>query len=85
MSPSARQVFELADTVVEGETYFIDTKLILALRVPQDLSDPVGPKWVEEMTRDTTALGGMGFLGFVTFSVCGLTLLQENPVMPSLF
>jgi hypothetical protein len=33
--------------------------ILLALRNPADLSDPIGPKWVEEIGRDFTALGGM--------------------------
>lgn len=70
---------EIADEVMEGDTHAIDTKLILAMRAPDDVSDPVGPKWMEEMARDTTALGGMGFLGFVTISVCGLFLLERKP------
>jgi undecaprenyl-diphosphatase len=51
---------ELADEVIEGETLPIDEVLILAMRNPQDLSDPVGARWVEELGRDFTALGVPG-------------------------
>lgn len=60
---------ELADAVVEGDSHAIDTRLLLALRSPDDLSDPIGPLWLEEMGRDLTALGGVGVLTFLTFSV----------------
>ncbi|WP_340146461.1 hypothetical protein [Halomonas sp. PA16-9] len=41
----------LADEVIEGDTRSIDESLLLALRNPADLSDPIGPGWVEEMGR----------------------------------
>ena len=47
----------LADAVMEGETRRFDTWLLMALREPNDLADPLGPKWFEEMVRDITALG----------------------------
>ena len=33
-------------------------QLLTAMRNPADLSDPIGPKWLEEFVRDITALGG---------------------------
>lgn len=62
---------EVADEVVEGESHATDSKLLLALRNADDLSDPIGPLWVEEMGRDFTALGGVGVLTLLTFSVAG--------------
>jgi undecaprenyl-diphosphatase len=53
---------ELADEVLEGETRRIDEALLRAMRDPADLSDPIGPRWFEEMARDFTALGGLGVL-----------------------
>jgi undecaprenyl-diphosphatase len=52
----------LAEQVVEGDTSSIDRRLLLALRNPQDITDPLGPPWVEEMMRDFTALGGSAIL-----------------------
>jgi undecaprenyl-diphosphatase len=69
---------ELADEVIEGETLPIDEVLILAMRNPQDLSDPVGARWVEELGRDFTALGGTGVLTFITFAVVGYLLLHRR-------
>ena len=67
---------ELADEVMEGETHVFDKRLILMMRTQEDLSDPVGPRWVEEIARDMTALGGGGVLGLLTFSVTGFLLLH---------
>jgi undecaprenyl-diphosphatase len=44
---------------VAGETPGeFDVHIITALRNPADLSDPIGPGWLEEAMRDLTALGG---------------------------
>lgn len=58
--------FNLADEVREGETHRFDEAILLALRNPLDLADPVGPWWVEAMMRDVTALGGTVVLTFIT-------------------
>ena len=50
----------LADAVADGQTHVFDRELLLMLRNPADLSDPLGPVWVEEILRDFTALGGKG-------------------------
>ncbi len=60
---------ELADEVREGETRRIDEAILLALRNPQDRSDPLGPRWLEETERDFTALGGVGVLALLTAAV----------------
>lgn len=48
----------LADGMLDGDTHALDERLLLALRNPADLSDPLGPGVVETMMRDLTALGG---------------------------
>jgi len=67
---------ELADEVTAGNTDEFDRTLLLALRNPADLTDPLGPGWVEELGRDFTALGGVGVLTFLTLAVSGLLVLQ---------
>ncbi|ORE88189.1 phosphatase PAP2 family protein [Aurantimonas sp. 22II-16-19i] len=56
----------LAGEVVEGDTQGLDRDILLALRSSTDVSDPIGPRWVEEMGRDVTALGGTGILIMIT-------------------
>jgi undecaprenyl-diphosphatase len=60
---------ELADEVIEGTTANSDESILLAMRNPTDPADPIGPRWVEEIARDVTALGGMAVLSLVTFTV----------------
>lgn len=62
---------EIADEVVEGESSDPDSRVLLAFRNPDNLSDPIGPRWIEELGRDFTALGGVGVLTLITFAVAG--------------
>lgn len=62
---------EVTDEVMEGESHATDSEVLLALRNADDLSDPIGPPWVEELGRDFTALGGVGVLTLLTLSVAG--------------
>lgn len=59
----------IADEVNEGDTHQVDEEILLALRNPADRSDPLGPRWLEEMERDFTALGGVGVLLLLTGAV----------------
>lgn len=68
----------IADEVDEGETHAFDETLLLALRNPTDLTDPIGPPWVEEMMRDITAFGGIAVLAAITVAVAGLLWLRGN-------
>ncbi len=69
---------ELADEVFEGETGGFDRWLILALRNPADLTDPLGPAWLKELGRDFTALGGIGVLTLLTLAAAGFLLLRRK-------
>ncbi len=73
---------ELASEVMEGEGHSIDTSILLMMRTPGDLNDPLGPPWVEEMMRDITALGGVAVLTFVTISsAIYLYLIKRKDLM----
>ncbi len=58
---------ELADTVREGEIHALDSRLLLALRDPANLANPIGPSWLEEAARDITGLGGYAVLSIITW------------------
>jgi undecaprenyl-diphosphatase len=62
---------KIADEVVEGETRTFDEGIVLALRTPGDISQPIGPPWLQEMVRDFTALGSTGVLTIITLGVVG--------------
>lgn len=72
---------ELADEVLEGETRQIDEWIMLLLRNPEDLSDPLGPLWFEEMMRDITAFGSIIFLTLFSLAVVGFLLLKKKKGM----
>jgi undecaprenyl-diphosphatase len=70
---------ELADALSERQADGFDRRLLLALRSPTDLSDPLGPSWAEEVARDITALGGVTVLGLATAAVVSyLALLGKR-------
>jgi undecaprenyl-diphosphatase len=70
---------ELADAVRDGGSASFDRTLLLALRNPVDAADPLGPRWVEEVGRDITALGGLAVLFIVTAATAVYLLLIGKP------
>ncbi len=68
----------LAEEVGEGDTRAFDRAVLLALRNPVDLSDPIGPGWVEEMARDITSLGSHAILILITLVVIGYLLIVRK-------
>jgi undecaprenyl-diphosphatase len=61
--------FYLAHEVGEGSTAALDRKILLSLRNPADLADPIGPPWLEETMRDITGLGSVFTVLFLTCAV----------------
>ena len=70
---------EITDEVTEGEgeVRWFDEGLLYALRT-SDLSDPIGPRWLEETVAEITALGGFGVLALVTLLVLGWLAMQRK-------
>lgn len=66
---------ELADEVFEGETHAFDSEILLALRNPQDIANPLGPSWLEEAARDFTGLGGYAILTMLTAAAVAYLLM----------
>jgi undecaprenyl-diphosphatase len=75
---SAWAFIEIADEVMEGETRAVDERILLSMRTGGDPGDPIGPKWVEELGRDFTALGGVGVLSLLTLAAAGYLLLMKK-------
>jgi undecaprenyl-diphosphatase len=65
----------LANEVMEGDTHAFDEALLMALRTPANLADPVGPSWLELAARDITSLGGYPVLILVTLAAIGFLLI----------
>jgi undecaprenyl-diphosphatase len=53
--------------------------VLRVLRNPDDPADPIGPAWVEEMARDATAGGGVGWLAFTVVVVAIYLRLTRKP------
>ena len=70
---------KIADEVVDGETHAFDRWMVRALRDPANVADPIGPEWVEEMARDATALGGLGWLTFTVGVIAVYLWLDDKP------
>lgn len=71
-------VTELADEVLEGTTQQYDEWVLRQLRTPGDMTDPIGPKWFEDMWRDITALGSFTVLALVTIACAGYLLMRRR-------
>ncbi len=70
--------FELAEAVGEEVLLQLDERILLALREPGELSNPIGPRWFEEAMRDLSALGSTMTIGLVAAAVAGHLLLSRN-------
>src|SRR5712671_2008086 len=68
----------IAQDVVEGETAGFDRSVILAFRSAGDISDPIGPPWVEAAARDITALGSIIVVVILSGAVIGYLLLVRR-------
>lgn len=66
----------LAEEVSENETHGFDMAVLSALRTPGAPNDPIGPHWLEAMTRDLTSLGSTTVLIFLSLVVIGFLLLH---------
>jgi undecaprenyl-diphosphatase len=69
---------ELADEVADGETHAFDRAVMLAMREPGNSAEPLGPKWLELVARDVTALGGAPVLVLLTLAAVGFLLLRRK-------
>jgi undecaprenyl-diphosphatase len=62
-----------------GDLAAFDRATLLAFREPGRLGDPIGPRWVEDMGRDVTALGSVAVLTLLTLFATGYLLLVRKP------
>jgi len=65
----------IAQDVFEGETASFDRAAILAFRSAGNITQSVGPAWVEEAVRDVTALGSIIVVVILSGAVLGYLLM----------
>jgi undecaprenyl-diphosphatase len=70
---------EVAEAVREEDFRDLDRAVLLAMREPGDPADPVGPRWVEEMGRDFTALGGIAVLTLFSIAAALFLWMSGRP------
>lgn len=68
----------IADEVTEGDTRDFDERVLLALRDPADLKQPIGPAWLETAMVDLTALGGVPALTLISVLVVAYLLVSRR-------
>jgi undecaprenyl-diphosphatase len=71
---------KLANVAGRGSAPAFDEWLIIALRTPGNLADPIGPAWLEEMMRDFTALGSTGVLTVMVLAIAGFLAMTRKGV-----
>src|SRR3954463_5371759 len=69
---------KLADEVQEQGTQKFDERMIRALRTSENPAIPIGPRWLHEVGRDVTALGGVAVISGMTFVVAGFLLMRKQ-------
>jgi undecaprenyl-diphosphatase len=67
----------LARLVGGGAPLAWDRAIMLALRVPGDLAQPIGPRWLHAALIDVTALGSGTVLTLVVAGTIGLLLVRR--------
>ena len=56
----------------------LDRHLLLLLRNPADLADPIGPQWLQRAAVDVTALGSHAVLVLLVLAVAGLLVVERR-------
>jgi undecaprenyl-diphosphatase len=67
-----------APRIYKGRLEAIDNHVLRALRRPENLSVPIGPKWLRQAAKDATALGSGTNLAIATGIVAGFLLLNRR-------
>lgn len=69
---------ELADELREGGLREIDTWLLHLLRDPANPANPLGPRWLQELVRDLSALGSFPVLFLLSSAVVAALWMEKH-------
>ena len=75
---------EIADEVLEGSTHAFDRWVVRSMRQADNPEAPLGPRWLHEMGRDATALGGIAALLTFTALAAGYLWIDRKVRMAAL-
>ncbi|TDR45801.1 undecaprenyl-diphosphatase [Tahibacter aquaticus] len=68
----------ISSLFADGGAHTLDRQIMLLLRNPQALNDPLGPAWFEDVMRDMTGLGGIGVVIGGSALLAGYLWLQRR-------
>lgn len=68
----------LTEAVIGQDARSLDRALLLSMRNASDIAQPWGPRWLQEMARDFTALGGFGVLTLLALATVGYLLMLRK-------
>ena len=68
---------KLASEMTEGETNAFDMAVLQTLHPGPDLSNPIGPAWLETTAVDLTAIGSVSVLVLLSVAVAGFLCLNR--------
>lgn len=68
----------IADEMAEGELRRFDEYVLLLFRNPADISDPLGPQWLQEAALEVTAIGGYPLIVLTVTAVVGLLIVTRR-------
>ncbi len=75
----------LWDAVEDQHTGGFDRAVLLFFRVPGYPAVPAGPRWVQECTRDITALGGFTVLTLISILAVAILVMKRRRLQASIF
>lgn len=70
---------DISEDLGEHPNHAWDMSVLIALRVPDHPHDPIGPRWLEIVATDLTALGSTAVLTLLALLVGGFLLMKRKP------
>ncbi len=69
---------KITEELHEGDLHDFDRAVLLALRQPENVSQPLGPLWLQIAARDVTSLGSPAILTLLTAVALGFLALKRE-------